>query len=201
MEAWPNLQEVTVEPLTGGNGNRWNVGHKGHSSSNPNDYPHVNLPTDSGPYLIHFIINQPGYSVTFDSGDPVWVQPGSKPKTHTVDGQIAAVVTSSDGKELFVLDKNDNYPSPQTLYYQLNTKGHGNVDPIIDNGGTTRPPPPPPPPPPQGSTGQPAGSPPPPSATHGGIDWSCLVIGLVIGLMIGLALCWWRRKNAERSGA
>ncbi len=200
MQAWPNLQEVTIQPLAGGSGNKWNVGHKGHSSSDPKDYPHVNLPTDGGPYLIHFVISNPGNSVRFVQNDPVWVQPNSKPGTHVIDPQIAAVVVSSDGKELFVLDKNDNYPSPQSLYYQLNTTGHGSVDPIIDNGGTTRPPPPPPPPPPQQGTGElQAGAPAP--GHQGGIDWPCLVIGLVIGLIIGLALCWWRRKSTERTPA
>jgi len=193
MQAWPNLQEVTVQPLTGGSGNKWNVGHKGHSSSDPKDYPHVNLPLDSGPFLIHFVITNPGNSVTFDTADPIWIQPGSKPNSHIVDPQIVAVVPSADGKELFVLDKNDNYPPPsppQALYYKLNTKGHGPVDPIIDNGGTTRPPPPPPPPGLNANVGSPGEA-----VARQGIDWPYLITGLVIGLIIGLALAWLRRKS------
>ena len=75
MQAWPNLQEVTIQPLAGGSGNKWNVGHKGHSSSDPKDYPHVNLPTDGGPYLIHFVINNPGNSVRFVQNDPSGFSP------------------------------------------------------------------------------------------------------------------------------
>lgn len=128
-----NLQEVTLDPLTGGPGHNWKVTHGGQSGSDPSTYPTITLTPGSGPWLIHFTIQNPGNNITFGK-DPIWVQPTSKPTNHTIDPQINAVVASSNGKELFVLDKNDN-PTPQTLYYSLQFTGHGQVDPIITNGG------------------------------------------------------------------
>lgn len=128
-----NIQEVTLDPLTGGPGNNWKVTHGTHSGSTPSTYPHVSLPLNSGPWIIHFKIVDPGNSITFGA-DPIWIQQNSKPSSHTIDPQINAVIASGDGKELFVLDKNDN-PTGQTLYYSLQFKKHGNLDPILDNGG------------------------------------------------------------------
>lgn len=128
-----NVQEVTLDPLAGGPGHNWKVSHGGQSGSDPSTYPAITLTPGSGPWLIHFTIQNHGSNITFDS-DPIWVQPASKPASHTIDPQITAVVPSSDGKELFVLDKNDN-PTQQTLYYSLQFTGHGQVDPIITNGG------------------------------------------------------------------
>lgn len=128
-----NVQEVTLDPLNGGPGNNWTVNHGGHSGSTPSTYPHVSLPLDSGPWIIHFKINNPGNNITF-AADPVWVQKNSKPTNHTIDSQIIGVAASSDGKDLFVLDKNDN-PTAQTLYYSLQFNGQTKLDPILDNGG------------------------------------------------------------------
>src|SRR6185503_9708476 len=128
-----NVQEVTLDPLNGGVGNNWTVNHGGHSGSNPSTYPHVSLPLNTGPWMIHFKIDNPGSNITF-AADPVWVQQGSKPNVHTIDYQIIGVAASSDGKDLFVLDKNDN-PNAQTLYYSLRFNGHTKLDPILDNGG------------------------------------------------------------------
>jgi hypothetical protein len=128
-----NVQEVALDPLNGGPGNNWTVHHGGQSGSTPSTYPQVSLLKDSGPWIIHFKINNPGNNITF-AADPIWVQQNSKPASHTIDSQINGIVASSDGKELFVLDKNDN-PNGQTLYYSLHFTGHGQVDPIIDNGG------------------------------------------------------------------
>lgn len=130
-----NVQEVTLDPLNGGPGNNWTVHHGGQSGSTPSTYPEVSLVKDSGPWIIHFKINSPGNNITFSS-DPIWVQPGSKPTSHTIDPQINAVKASADGKELFILDKNDN-PNGQQLFYSLQFNGHGSVDPILDNGGHT----------------------------------------------------------------
>jgi hypothetical protein len=130
-----NIQDVVLDPLAGGPGKNWKVTHGGQSGSSPGSYPHVSLTPDSGPWLIHFKINDPGNSVTF-AADPIWVQQGSKPGSHAMDPQITAVIASADGKELFVLDKNDN-PSSQTLYYSMQFNKHGQLDPIIDNGGHT----------------------------------------------------------------
>ena len=128
-----NVQEVTLDPLNGGPGNNWTVNHGGHSGSSPSTYPHVSLPLNTGPWIIHFKIDNPGNNITF-AADPVWVQQGSKPTSKTLDSQIIGVVASTDGKDLFVLDKNDN-PNAQTLYYSLQFNGHGKLDPILDNGG------------------------------------------------------------------
>jgi len=128
-----NVQEVTLDPLNGGPGNNWTVNHGGHSGSSPSTYPHVSLPMNTGPWIIHFKIDNPGNNITF-AADPVWVQQNSKPTSHTIDSQIIGVAASSDGKDLFVLDKNDN-PHAQTLYYSLQFNGQGKLDPILDNGG------------------------------------------------------------------
>ena len=130
-----NVQEVTLDPLNGGVGNNWTVNHGGHSGSTPGTYPEVSLLKDSGPWIIHFKINNPGNNIKF-AADPIWAQPNSKPTSPILDSQINGWVASSDGKELFVLDKNDN-PSGQKLYYSLQFTGHGTLDPILDNGGHT----------------------------------------------------------------
>ena len=128
-----NVQDVTLDPITGPPGHDWKMNHKGQSGSDPGSYPHISLAPDSGPWLIHFTINNPGSSIKF-AADPIWVQPNSKPTGPIIDSQIVAKAVSSDGKELFVLDKNDN-PNAQALYYRLQFTGHGKLDPIIDNGG------------------------------------------------------------------
>ena len=127
-----NVQEVQLTPLNGGPGHNWNVGHDGKNGSDPSTYPIVSLPEKSGPYIVHFTIQGPG-SIKFASTDPVWVQAGSKPTTSVLDAQVAGVVQSADGRELFVLDKNSG--NNAQLYYRLNFNGHGFLDPIIDNGG------------------------------------------------------------------
>jgi hypothetical protein len=126
-----NVQEVQLAPLTGGPGHNWTVGHNGKSGSDPATYPVVSLPAKGGPYLIHFTIQGPN-SVKF-AADPIAVQAGSKPTGAGLDPQIAAVLPSADGRELFVLDKNDG--NGTHLYYKLSFTGHGTLDPIIDNGG------------------------------------------------------------------
>lgn len=127
-----NVQEVQLTPLNGGPGHNWTVGHNGKSGSDPSTYPIVSLPAKGGPYIVHFTIQGPG-SIKFASTNPVWVQAGSKPSVSGLDAQIAAVVPSADGRELFVLDKNSG--NNVQLYYKLNFDGHGSLDPIIDNGG------------------------------------------------------------------
>lgn len=164
-----NLQEVTLDPLAGGPGHNWKVNHNGQSGSDPGHYPHVSLGTGTGPWLIHFTINNPGASIKFSANDPIWVQPNSKPTGPTLDSQIVAVLPSADGKELFVLDKNDN-PNPQTLYYSLQFTGHGAVDPIIDNGG------------------HPVVGPRPGTASSITLTYVNLGLMLVAALIIGLAL-------------
>ena len=129
-----NAQAVTLMPLAGGPGHDWEVSHNGKTGSDPSTYPQVQLPAKSGPYLIHFTIGG-GNSIKF-AADPIWVQQGSKPTAPSLDGQITAVVASTDGKDLFILDKNDG--KNVQLYYKLNFTGHGPVDPIIDNGGGNR---------------------------------------------------------------
>jgi len=128
-----NVQEVTLDPLAGGPGHNWKISHGSQSGSDPSTYPAITLDPGSGPWLIHFVIHNQGNSITFGS-DPIWVQPNTKPTSHIIDSQINGIVPSSDVKELFVLDKNDN-PAQQTLYYSLQFTGHGQVDPIIQNGG------------------------------------------------------------------
>src|SRR5689334_4702201 len=71
-----NVQDVTLDPLNGGPGNNWTVHHGGQSGSTPSTYPEISLTKDSGPWMIHFKINNPGNNITFSS-DPVWVQQNS----------------------------------------------------------------------------------------------------------------------------
>jgi hypothetical protein len=126
-----NVQEVVLNPLAGGPGQNWKVDHNGQSGSDPAHFPHVQLPPDAGPYLIHFTIQGPN-GIKFGP-DPIWVQPGSKPAVSGKDQQIVAVLPSKDGKELFVVDW--NHGNQTDLYYAMNFVGHGRLDPIIDNGG------------------------------------------------------------------
>jgi hypothetical protein len=126
-----NVQEVVLNPLAGGPGHDWKVDHNGKSGSDPATYPVVSLPAKSGPYLVHFTI-QGSNNIKFATA-PIAVQAGSKPTGPGVDPQIAAYLPSKDGKELFVLDKNDG--NGVQLFYQLSFNGHASLDPIIDNGG------------------------------------------------------------------
>ena len=164
-----NVQEVALDPLAGGPGHDWKINHGGQSGSDPAHFPHISLDPGSGPWLIHFTINNPGNSIKFAGQDPIWVQANTKPAASTLDPQIVAVLPSADGKELFVLDKNDN-PNAQTLYYSLQFTGHGKVDPIIDNGG------------------HPVVGPRPGTASSITLTYVNLGLMLVAALIIGLAL-------------
>jgi hypothetical protein len=128
-----NSQDVTVTPLAGGPGHNWEVAHNGHQGNDPATYPHVQIPAKAGAYMVHFTING-NNNIKFAAADPIWVQAGSKPTAPTLDSQITAVVTTTNGKDLFILDQNTGKPTE--LYYRLNFTGHGPLDPIMDNGGS-----------------------------------------------------------------
>lgn len=101
--------------------------------------PPVQLPPKTGDWLIVFQLKgDHAKNVAFDVSDPIWVRANAKPdqanKTHE---QISALHVTGDGKELIVLDRNDNPETtpPLQLHYRLNFQGHGPLDPIIENGG------------------------------------------------------------------
>ncbi len=130
-----NYQEVRLTPLGNSTSTDWQVDYGKKGSSDPANYPVVQLPANTGPYLIHFkLVGNP--AVKF-AGDPIAIQPGAKPVAPGVDGQITAVVASSDGRDLFILDKNTQ---DVDLQYKIMVDNHGPLDPIIDNGGGTTPP-------------------------------------------------------------
>lgn len=199
MQLQSNYQAIQITPLPNG---EWEVNSPWGKGSGNGHYPHFKMNQDSGPHLMSFEIVGGVKNVTF-ADQPIAVKVGSKPQPGDTNPQIAWVQDAAPTK-LWVMDWNTNPASDGNLAlnYVLYVNGHNPLDPIIDNGGTTRPPPPPPPPPPTAqegaaSTNTTTGG----SAHQGGFDWTSVVIGLVIGLIIGLALCWWRRKNPERSGA
>lgn len=173
-----NKKDVELTPQPAGPGKvKWKVKHGGNSGEDDASYPHVTLPANSGPHLIVFDIPKANPNITFDKNDPIWVKENGKPLSKIDHPQIAATFVSNDGKQLVVLDRNDNDAAqpPLALYYQLNFNGTADkLDPIIDNGGTIHPPPPPPTTSPLGTVG-------------GGLDIACLLIGLVIGLLIAFA--------------
>lgn len=130
-----NYQEVTLTPLGNSNSTNWNVDHGGKGSSDPGSYPVVSLSADSGAWLVHFQLK--GNPQVKFSADPIAIHPGGKPVPPGVDSQITAVAVSSDGRDLFILDKNT---SSGDLNYRINVDNHGALDPIIKNGGGTTPP-------------------------------------------------------------
>jgi hypothetical protein len=203
MQAQPQWHQKSVEitPQTDGT---WKVKHDGQTGTHPGQgqgsYPHVKVDVGEGPHMITFQIKGGQSGVTFSQAptDAMWVKagpPGTKPAKQEQNDQIDWRVDGS-GTTLYAIDWNDNNAANGilTLNYQLNVNGHAPLDPIIDNGGSVKPPPPPPPPPPSGQAAGAAPAP-APAGLLGGLDWSCLIIGLVIGLIIGLILCWWRRKT------
>jgi hypothetical protein len=98
----------------------------------------IKVDKDSGPHLISFELPQNQTTISFDRSDPIWVQAGSKPTKKTEHDQIPAWVVTEDGKELVLLDLNDNDSSQGTLelHYQLNFASPTKpLDPIIENGG------------------------------------------------------------------
>jgi hypothetical protein len=134
---------VKLTPLDPPDSTNWKVSHGLSSGSDPGHYPHVKLSKDCGAQVITFDI-QGKNSITFNQNDPLWVQAGTKPNPKQklpvgADmGQIGAWKIMNGGKQLVVLDWND---AQATLYYQLNVDGgHGNLEPIIDNGGGMKPP-------------------------------------------------------------
>jgi hypothetical protein len=103
--------------------------------------PHVKLAKDSGAHVLTFDIVGNSKDITFDPQDPLWIQMGSKPNAQPQkgadNGQIAGPKILNNGKQLVIVDWND---APGQLYYHMNFKGYGPLDPIIDNGGGVKPP-------------------------------------------------------------
>ncbi len=64
-------------------------------------------------------------------------KPNAQPQKGADNGQIAGPKILNNGKQLVIVDWND---APGQLYYHMNFKGYGPLDPIIDNGGGVKPP-------------------------------------------------------------
>lgn len=126
-----NIDTVKLIPLPAGAPSPWKVIYGLGSGDTPATYPKVDVPKDSGAHLIVFELSGNHSGITFADQNPMWVKAGSKPGPGSTDTQIAAV-RSNDGKQLFVLDKND---TAGQFHYTLNFVGHDQLDPIIDNGG------------------------------------------------------------------
>lgn len=135
-------KDVQLIPQNQGGTIKWKVVHNGQQGDSLANYPKVKLPPDSGPHLIIFELSGSHSGITF-SGDPIWVQSGTKPNQSGMDPQIAIAVPMEQGKKLVVLDRNDN-PQALQLHYRLNFVNAGPLDPIIENGGKTFVPAPPP---------------------------------------------------------
>jgi hypothetical protein len=140
-------QNITVTPSKGsGNKIDWTMCHtapgKNEPCSSKNVFPAINVGTNSGTnagaQVFTVTINDVNKLGISFSGDPLWIQANSKPKTHVIDAQIFDV-TPNPAKLIFK-DKNDG--GPVTLVYQLNFVGADQkpvtaIDPDIKNGGTT----------------------------------------------------------------
>src|SRR5215212_8996568 len=168
-------------------GDSWNMTYNGQHGNGPSSYPRIVLGTDTGVQQINFQIDphadkQIVFS-TDQSNPPIWVHSGAgKPGKGATQPQILAWTVVNKGRELQVIDANNNPSLPKLqLQYQLNFDNHGALDPIIDNGGTTHPPacptcPPLPHPNKAMSTKAATEG---PGALMGGIDLSAIVIGLI----------------------
>lgn len=193
-------QEVKLVPIQKGQGpSPWRVTHDGKTGDHPGNYPAVKLDTDSGQQFIKFQLSGNHQGITFKEDYPIWVKAGGKPAPQETHPQIPYWTTAAQGKELIILDLNDNPPTPPLkLHYVLNFNGHEPLDPIIDNGGTTRPPPPPPPPPPPTDGPVTSSAPPPPTGLgpFGGFDPVTLLIGLAVGL--AMAITWFKWGPGSR---
>lgn len=103
--------------------------------------PPVQLPPNSGSWLVSFELtgnHAQTQNVTFKSNDPIWIRPHQKPdQSNKTDAQIAGAYVTPDGKNLVVLDlnNNDSNQGEIPLHYQLNFNNYGALDPIIENGG------------------------------------------------------------------
>lgn len=99
----------------------------------------VNLPPKEGPFLISFeLTGAHAENVTFDKNDPIWVREGVKPdQDNNTHKQVPVELVTEDGKELVILDLNNNPETtpPLKLHYRLNFDGYDDLDPIIENGG------------------------------------------------------------------
>lgn len=103
-------------------------------------YPAVELPHNSGPEDILFIINAPaGSGIRFpdDPKDAIYVQPNSKPTSKVYDGagQLGQPKLSKSKMVLTLKDKNKG--TTMDFHYQLNFVGAPAIDPVIKNGGGT----------------------------------------------------------------
>ena len=103
--------------------------------------PNLHLDKDSGAHVITFDIVGNSNGITFDPLDTLWAQMGSKPTSQPPkgadNGQIGGWQILNNGKQLVIVDWNDQ---PGQIYYHINFKGSGPLDPIIDNGGGIKPP-------------------------------------------------------------
>jgi hypothetical protein len=196
MQTASSVHKVLLTPV-GTDG--WELSYNNGHSRDPSHYPQVDVDMGAGPQLISFEIQGSDPAIQFDS-TPIGVERGlhHKPSKGKTDAQLSAFVVANGGKQLVVLDKNDNN-GPLSLSYQLFFSGHGPLDPIINNGG--RPPMPAGPPPPPGHPGATAVPSAGSTSQIAGYDLSAIVIGLIIGLIIGFILCWLRRGSPDRTSA
>ena len=138
-----DIHKVTLTP----EGDGWIMDYNGHHGGSPSTYPVISLGADTGVQQINFTIDPHADKGIVFSTDPqnppMWVHAGQgKPHKGATQPQVLAWYVVDQGRELQVIDANNNYPASPTLHlqYQLNFDKHGPLDPIIDNGGTTHPP-------------------------------------------------------------
>jgi hypothetical protein len=140
MPVQSNVQKVTLVPKPNGG---WTVTHHGQSGDHPGSgagsYPMVKAAKDSGANLVDFQLSGNHHGITFAQVNPFSVQAGQKPGigSGATDAQVPVWAATPDGKELFVVDLNNNDSSlpPLQLHYALAFDGHDGLDPVIENGG------------------------------------------------------------------
>lgn len=142
--------------------------------------PPVKLPPNTGEYWVKFQITGSN-TVTFNENEPIWVRSGTKPDVvnkSEVQLPAACMKVSADGKELTVLDlNNNNTAQPVQLHYRLNFKNYKELDPIIENGGGAKP-----------FTGG------RPGVLASQYDFTTVAIVAVVALILGMIAHWGYRK-------
>lgn len=127
-------KKVDVSQVLEGTQKKWKCKYDGKDGSSTDICPAIVLGENTGAHEIVFQITSGSAKFAAQPLDAIWVQRGTKPLQKGSDPQIAGVKLRANGKELVVLDWNDEKTD---LYYQLNFDDSTKIDPVITNGGGT----------------------------------------------------------------
>jgi hypothetical protein len=134
MQTGPNGTNITLVPVRNGQTFvEWKMSQNG-TTSGPGHYPQisVNGPSD---LPITFTIQNP-QSITFNTANPIFVQPGTGKPSSGVDPQFTyALSANPQGTANTVLTLNDTNQNTGPYNYVLKFVNAGDLDPIINNSG------------------------------------------------------------------